>query len=654
MKVSEKKWIRFRIYFVAVFFLIGLGTILARGYQLQVLERDKLATIARAGYKGVIKLPPKRGIIYDREGHELAVSVEVGSIYARPNLVKEKSLAASQLSRILNIKKSKLKKKLNNKASFIWIKRKVSPEKVRQVKALGLVGVGSTKESRRYYPIREIGAHLIGFAGDDNQGLEGLEKKYDHVLRGPQYTLIQMRDALGRPFFVSGPESFSQGHDMHNLVLTIDKDIQYRAQQALKAAVKKARAKSGQCVIVDPNTGEVLAMAVVPIFNPNVFRKHKPYQWRNRAITDLYEPGSAIKAMLLGAALEENIVTPRTKFFCEEGEFEVVNHIIHDTKKYRHLTVSDIVVYSSNIGSVKIGLKMGYEKFAEYLHKFGFGNRSGIDLVGERRGFVRPPKKARTIDRATIYFGQGITATSLQLAMAMGAIANGGKLMRPYVVKAIKDQKGEIVKRNSPKVVRRVLSPKIAQKVGHILEGVVSDRGTAKLAAIKGYRVAGKTGTSQKVDPRTRRYSKWKYEAIFAGFVPVDDPKLVMVVVIDEPRGKRYGGLVAGPVFSEVGAWALSHLRVNPQLRLVKAKKAPEATDVEENKAAPKQEKLELAANLLPDFKGWNMRDVLREGRAMGLKVVLEGTGFAVNQIPRAGLPLEEVKTVKVRFSPPQ
>ena len=651
MKVKEKKWIRFRIYLIAFSFMGGMGIILARAYQLQVLERDKLSSIARAGYRGIVKLPPKRGIIYDREGHELAVSVEVGSIYAHPKLVKKRLYAARQLSKILNLKQSSILSLLKSKRSFIWIDRKLSPDKIRQVKALGLEGVGFTTETRRYYPLREIAAHLIGFAGGDNQGLEGLEKKYDRILKGPQHTLFQMRDALGRPFFLSRPTSY--GHEMQNLVLTIDKDIQYKAQQALDEAVKKANASGGHCIIVNPETGEILAMAVAPIYNPNIFWKYKPFQWRNRIVTDLYEPGSTIKAFLLAAALDKGIVSPKTRFDCEQGKFRVANHVIHDTKKYGSLSVSDIISLSSNIGAVKIGQKLGYKRFHEYLKNFGFGNKTGVGLLGERKGFIRPAKEAKQIDKATIFFGQGMSATSIQVVMAMAAIANGGKLMRPFVVKAVTDKSGRVVKETFPKMVRRVFAPEITQKVAQILEGVVSEKGTGPLAAIKGYRVAGKTGTSQKVDPRTKRYSKKDYAAIFVGFVPVDKPKLVILIMINEPKGKRYGGLVAGPVFREVGAWGLNHLRINPQLNLVKMEENPGISEVRRQILKPEPKVGKRDAGLLPDFNGLSMREVLRRGRSLGLKVVMEGTGLAFRQTPGPGSLLQKITTVKVNFRPP-
>ena len=521
---------------------------------------------------------------------------------------------------------------------------------MKQIKALKLAGIGFTKESGRYYPGREIGAHLIGFSGEDNQGLEGLEKKYDRILKGREQTLVQMRDALGRPFFIS--REAPEGDQMHDLILTIDKDIQYKAQEALKIAVDKTKAKSGQAIVVDPETGEVLAMAVVPLFNPNTFRKHRPFQWRNRIITDVYEPGSVIKAFLLAAALDQKIVTLHTKFFCEEGKYSVANHIIHDTKKNDFLSVSDIVVFSSNIGAVKIGQRVGYERFTDYLKKFGFGKKTGIGLLGERTGFIRSARKAKEIDKANIYFGQGMTASSIQLAMAMAAIANGGKLMRPFVIKSVKDQQGVVIKENSPTMIRQVISPEVASKVKHVLERVVEE-GTGTEAAIAGFRAAGKTGTSQKVDPKTRRYSQDHYVALFVGFVPADRPKLVIMVAVDEPKEEQYGGLVAGPVFKELGGWTLNHLRVNPELRLVKTEEDPRIGNIRRQILEPEPAAVISGPGLLPDFRGQSMREVLRGGRSLGLEVVLEGSGLAVRQVPKPGSPLKKVTKIQVHFQPP-
>lgn len=660
MKLKEKKWIRFRIHLVCVFFMGGLIAIFVRVYQLQVLQQEYLRGIAKNGIIGTTNLPPKRGVIYDRDGRELAISVQVGSVFAHPKQIKDKNKTAKALSKILGEKHSQILKKLKRNRSFVWIKRRMPQTLAEQVKALNLRGLGVATETRRYYPGRETAAHVIGFAGTDNQGLEGLEKKFDGLLRGPEEKLAFMRDALGRPFAVTRPTASDRR--IHNLYLTIDKNIQYKAQQSLREAVKKAKAKGGHCVVVDPYTGEILAMAVVPEFNPNVFFHHKPYQWRNRPVTDCFEPGSTIKAFLLAAALEASVVSPLTKFYCEQGKFKVGGRVVHDTHKYGNLSVADVVVYSSNIGAIKLGRKLGYRKFTEYLKNFGFGKKTDIDLMGERGGFIRDAKNAREIDQATLFFGQGMTGTSLQLTMAMAAIANGGKLMRPYVVSKIVDESGITTEKTSPKVVKRAISAKTARKVAAILEGVATEEGTAEKAAIEGYRVSGKTGTSQKVDPETKRYSKKKYVASFVGFVPSDKPRLVIMVMIDEPKGHIYGGLVAGPVFKEVGSWAMNHLRISPNPSLLNHTKIQSAQahvkpengakpQISSESALPLPYRLQVAQ--LPDFTGLGMREVLKRSRALGLKVCLEGSGLAVKQNPDPGSPLKTVQSVTVNFKPP-
>jgi cell division protein FtsI (penicillin-binding protein 3) len=441
---------------------------------------------------------------------------------------------------------------------------------------------------------------------------------------------------------------------MHGLTLTIDKEIQYRAQRSLEAAVAERSAKGGHCLVLDPRTGAILAMAVTPGFNPNAFIHYRPHQWRNRAVTDCFEPGSALKAFLLAAGLEEAVVSPLTLFDCEQGEYRLGGHTINDTHEYELLNVADIVIRSSNIGAIKIGQKLGYPTYVDYLKKFGFGSKTGIDLLGERTGFIRAPEKAKPIDRATVFFGQGMTVTSIQLAAAMGAIANGGKLMRPFVVKAVEDKSGKVVRETGPKVVRRVVSRQTAETVTGILEKVAGQDGTAPQAAIAGYRVAGKTGTAQKVDPETRAYSREKYTAVFVGFVPAERPRMVISVVIDEPRGAVYGGVVAAPVFSEVGEWALHYLRIDPNIRT--AQQGDRTTEHSRGESAqdnPTLLQAKLQAGVIPDFRGMGMREVLRLGRSLGLKVLLRGSGLAVKQQPQAGKPLEGGGAVEVCFRPP-
>jgi cell division protein FtsI (penicillin-binding protein 3) len=649
--------------------------VVARGYQLQVLKREELAAIAKAGYSGVVELPPRRGTIFDREGNELAVSVEVASVYAHPSQVKEKGKAARELGRVLEMSPAAVREALNKDARFVWIERKIPPEKGEAVRALGLEGVGTTLETRRFYPCREIAGQLIGFSGTDNQGLEGLELAYDRVLRGPGFVLMQMRDALGRPFYVSRPTPRAKdggARRMHDLVLTIDKHIQYRAQEALKDALESSGAKGGHCIVVDPRTGEVLAMAVTPPFNPNVFSQYDPADWRNRAVTDCFEPGSTIKAFLLAAALDKGVVSPQTVFDCENGEMKVGSHIIHDTHEYGELTVADIVVLSSNIGAVKIGWKLGYRTFTDYLRGFGFGKKTGIDLVGERDGLIRPAEQVGEVGKANLFFGQGMTATSIQLVMAMAAIANGGKLMRPYVVSEVRASEGGVVGHTTPQVVRRVLPEETARRTARILRGVVSEKGTAPLAAIPGFTAAGKTGTAQKVDPRTGSYSRSKYVALFVGFAPVEDPRLVCLVLLDEPKKSNFGGIVAAPVFKEVSGAALSHLGVKPRLRPARlpledqsyeqaafeaAKAEPVETTEDHGLGGDEDEGFigdtASGAAALPDFTGESMREVLLMGSRLGIRVEVQGSGFAVEQSPGPGVDLSRVEKVKVRFNPP-
>jgi cell division protein FtsI (penicillin-binding protein 3) len=650
MKVREKRWIRFRIYLVTTFFIGSLGIILARAYQLQVLQKEKLTSIALSAYRGVVKLPPKRGTIYDRKGRELALTVEVESIFAHPKHVQDKSRVAGDLAKALGTREQAILELLQSERPFVWLERKAPPDRVAKVKTLGVDGVGFTTEARRYYPGKEIAGHVLGFAGEDSQGLEGLERKFDSLLKGPELNFVQMRDALGRPFSMSRPDPDDQ--QVMDLVLTIDKDIQYTTEQALRRAVEGTGAKSGHSIVVDPETGEILAMAVVPLYNPNVFREHQPFHWRNRAVTDSYEPGSTIKAFLLAAALDSGLVSPETRFFCEHGEYKVGRKTIrdHERKGYGFLTVDEIITYSSNIGAVKIGERIGYKRFTEYLKRFGFGEKTGVELPGERDGFVRPLQEAKEIDKATTYFGQGMTANSLQLAMAMAAIANGGKLMRPHLVKEISKPGGKVVEKTEPHVVRKVLSAEAARQTTKILENAVGETGTGFPAAISGYRVAGKTGTAQKVDPGTRRYSDKNYLALFVGFTPADRPRMLMVVVVDEPEKKKYGGLTAAPVFREVGAWTMNRFQINPDMRLVHKQ---DRQETQAKKGAVRVVVTQEGPGLLPDFKGRTIREVLKTGRSLGVEIVPDGTGLAYSQHPAPGLSLDKITQVKVSFRPP-
>ena len=651
MKLNEKKRTRLKVHLVSILFLLGLCTILGRAFYLQILQGEHLSEIARGGYTVIVKLPPKRGTIYDRQRHELALSLELGSVFAHPRQIQDKEKAAVELARALGVDRKEILAQIEKDRSFVWLQRRIPPNIAAKVSQLQIQGVGTTAEASRFYPCNEVAGHVVGFVGTDFQGLEGIEKTYDHLLRGPERQLVQMRDALKRPFAIDRVLTTEQ--KPHDLILTIDKDIQYKAQQTLKEAVIDSRAVSGNIVCVDPDTGAILAMAVYPEFNPNAFSSHRPEDWRNRTITDWFEPGSTAKTFLLAAALEEGIVTPYTTIDCEEGSYAIGRRVIHDTHEHDILTAAEVVVQSSNIGAAKIGQRLGYETYYRYLQAFGFEKTTGIELAGERSGFLRPPDRARPIDQATAYFGQGLTLTTLQLAMAMASIANGGTLMRPYIVQAVEDPMGTPVFTASPRPVQRAISERTARTMVSILEGVTQEGGTATKAAIPGFHVGGKTGTAQKVDPNGKGYARGKYVASFIGFVPSDNPRLVMAVVLDEPRKSIYGGVVAAPVFRDVAHAALNLLRIPPQIRwaekeieIVHEASTAETMDIEEPVAM-------LPETGIPDFGGLTMREVLIESRSLGLEASLEGTGLAVRQDPPAGTEADQTRRITVFFEPP-
>ncbi len=643
MRVRKKKWLKVRIYAIAACFFLILCVIFLRAYQLQILEGGRLSTLAEESYEGQLILTPQRGTILDRNGKELALSIDMTSIYAYPKTTKDQTATASLLAKALGLNERGVMERLRSSRSFVWIKRKVTPEEIKRVRELDLAGIDYIKESRRYYSCKETAAHVIGFASQDNKGLEGVELQYNSYLEGDEITLKRIHDALGRPLiFERGKEERDVPFD---LVLTIDKEISYNAGKALRKAVRKSHAKSGVCIVLRPQTGEILAMEVVPEFNPNIFWRFRPYEWRNRTVTDCFEPGSTLKAFLLAAALEEGAVSPRTMLNCERGNYNIGSYVIHDSKPYGVLPVSEIIKVSSNIGAIKIGQRLGAGRFHAYLKRFGFGERTGIDFPGERAGTLKSVNDTSLLGQNTLYFGQGISVSPLQLAMAFGAVANGGYLMKPYLVKAIQDQRGRVVRAFRPVVRRNVISSTTAKQVRGILEGVTRQGGTAPKAAIKGYEAAGKTGTAQKVDATTKTYSNKKFVAFFGGFAPSDSPAVVILVALDEPEDIPYGGLVAAPVFSEVGYWTLNHLAVPPSVRPAVSR----AVGVEEKLQVRNPDQ----PGFMPDVLGLGVREVLRKTRKLGIKVVVKGSGLAVEQSPAPGTPLVKGRLLTVNFRPP-
>lgn len=552
---------RARRYVVLLGLLCGFGIVLFRLVNLQVLQASELATKAGRQHQKTVSLEGARGTIVDRHGKILAMNVEVPSVFGVPTALDNPTKTARYLSSILHLQSDDLERKLRQDRSFVWLARKLDPEQGHVLDRLPLDGVGVVMEGRRFYPKGPLLAHVLGFAGMDGDGLEGVEHRYESYLRGEKRLMVLQRDALGRTVFPKGQVEQSPAPG-HSLTLTIDEVIQYIVERELEVAVSRSHAKSGIIIALDPETGALLAMAVSPRFDPNTVSKLTADRWRNKALADAYEPGSTMKVIMAAAAIEERVVKPNTMVFGEHGRMTVANTVMHDHEKLGWVSFAQVIQKSSNIGAAKTGMALGDQRLYRYLRAFGFGQKTDIDLPGEGQGLVKNVKDWGRRSVASISIGQEIGVTPIQLVSAVAAIANNGKLMKPYVVSEVRDGDGRILKQVFPEVRRRVVSPETAQSVTKILEGVVTD-GTGGRAAIPGFRVAGKTGTAQKFDPRTGTYSTSQFVASFVGYVPAERPRLAMLVMIDEPQGETLGGNVAAPVFSRVGEQVLSYLGVS-------------------------------------------------------------------------------------------
>lgn len=549
-----------RHYILLLLLLSGFGMVLFRLVTLQVWQAAELSVKADRQHRKTVSLEGARGTILDRHGKVLAMNVEVPSAFGVPTTLDSPTKTARVLAPVLQVRSDELERKLRQARSFVWLARKLDPEQGRRLERLSLDGVGVVMEGRRFYPKGPFLSHVLGFAGMDGEGLEGVEHRYESYLRGEKRMMVLQRDALGRSVF---PTDLTERNPTpgHNLTLTIDEVIQYITERELEDAVTRTQAKSGTMIVLEPQTGAVLAMAVSPRFDPNVVSNLSPDRWRNKALADAYEPGSTLKAVVAAAAIEEHVVKPNTMVFGEHGRMTIANTVIHDHEKLGWVSFSQVIQKSSNIGAAKTGMALGEQRLHRYLQTFGFGQKTEIDLPGEGAGLVKRPKDWGRRSVASISMGQEVGVTPLQMVSAIAALANEGVLMKPYVVSEIRGPEGHLLKRVSPQVRRRVVSPETAHTVTKILEGVVTD-GTGGKAAIPGFRVAGKTGTAQKIDPRTGSYSVSRFVTSFAGYVPADNPRLAMLVVIDEPQGDAWGGTVAAPVFSRVGEQVLNYLGV--------------------------------------------------------------------------------------------
>ena len=644
MKQKPVNWFKLRIFFISCVLFFCFLLVVARMFQLQVLKKEQLYRLASQQHHVQIPLVPKRGTVFDRKGNELAVSIEVDSVYADPRKVVDADKTASHLAPILQVDPGELKQKLKRRGSFEWIQRKISSSEVEQIKALRLPGIFFLKENKRFYPNDQLAATVIGFVGLDSRGLEGIEFQYDASLNGKGRVWSVDRDALGREIAI-GDASLDKEDQHQNVFLTVDKQIQHVVETELGRAVQKWGAKGGMAIAMDPSSGRVLAMTTFPSFNPNQFLQYRTKIWRNRAISDAFEPGSVFKTFLAAAVLEEKIVRSNDSFYCENGSYTVYDRTIHDTHKHGWLTFQQIIKVSSNIGASKVAEKIGKDRFYKYICAFGFGEKTGVGLPGESKGIVHHPRYWSPVALDTISFGQGISVTGIQLVAALSAIANGGSLMKPYIVEKITNEKGETVESFQPQLVRKVISEDVARNVTLLLKASTEKGGTGEAAVPAGYEVAGKTGTAQKANTQLGGYED-RYNSGFMGFAPADDPKVVLLVVIDEPQGTNYGGVVAAPVFKTIMEKILPYFNVHPKGTLivrdeqqpVAAKKTARADsmieDVKVAKAASKE--------VMPDLTGLSMRSALTRIERKGLIVKVSGKGKVVEQSPRPGTVIEK------------
>lgn len=565
MERQPRQQVRSRILGITGFFVLVAAAIIGRLFSLQVAGHQRLSARATEQLTEEIQFLPKRGIIADRAGRRLAVDVEVESVYAVPSQVADKRAVARHLAAATGKDPGRYLKELDKKRSFVWLERRVTPALVSGITARGWKGVGFLKENRRFYPQREFGAQVLGIAGMDNQGLSGLELAYDRELWREAVVVMAEQDAFGKDIMASGPplEALREGDELR---LTLDEVIQFIAQEELGRGVESAGAAGGSIVVLDPRSGEVLAMANAPFFNPNEPAACTQAAMRNRSIGDALEPGSILKTFLLSAALEERVVTRETTFDCENGVMPFQGGALHDVHPYSVLAVNDIIGKSSNIGSTKIALRLGAETYHRYLKSFGFGDKTGIDLPGEAVGMLRPVARWSGRSIASVAIGQEVSVTPLQMATAFAAAVNGGVLWRPHLARELVSPEGAVLKRFEPQKVRQVISAETSRQVVETLVHVVEE-GTGKPAAVEGYAVGGKTGTAQKYDPSLKTYSSQKYLASFVGMAPARDPRVVVLVMIDEPQGAIYGGSVAGPVFQKVVQRTLRYLNVPSETR---------------------------------------------------------------------------------------
>lgn len=656
-------WLRIRIIITTLIFVGLFGFVIRKAHRLQIVEGSRLREMAEQQYLKAVELPSRRGTIYDRNGSPLALSVEVDSIYANPRMIGDSAVEVGRaLSKVLGLDPYVLQKQLAVDRYFAWVKRRVSSQEAKQVRSMKIRGIFLTKESRRFYPNRGLGSTVVGFAGTDSRGLEGIELSFDKWLKGSPMRVSGLRDAMGRHVFNEGAEQNAPSN--HDLRLTIDKSIQFETEQALAEAYKEVRPQTGwvAAVVMNPQNGDILAMGSAPSFDPNQYKQAKPWQWRNHALADAFEPGSTLKVFSVATALEVGAIRPQDVFYCERGRWRVGRYTIHDTHPHDRLDVAGILQKSSNIGVSKIALRLGKDRLYQGLKQFGYGQKLGLELPGARAGLLYSPKRWSDVALSNISFGQGMTTTVLHIAQSFSAIANGGVMMRPRLVLSIRNNQGKTI-REFPLSSTAVLSKNTADRLLTMLTGVTEPGGTGTAAALEHFTVAGKTGTAQKVDPVTRSYSTDRWVSSFVGVVPATSPRLVIAVVMNEPGGdKHYGGEVAGPIFKRIAEQALAYLGVKPDKlpkkeEKFRSKSEPLVAEGYIDEAHSDSAAMETVVNdsnemIVPDFTGMSLVEVVEVARKQQMKLELDGSGVAVSQSPGPG-PASRKMVCRVSFRPP-
>ena len=649
----------------AIFIGVWIAGIEARLVVLQVVEHRDLVARATRQQMRTMDAAAKRGDILDRKGQVLATSVSADSIYAVPSAIEDPKAVVAALCTALGDCTSKdreaLVERLGKTRAFAYVKRKVSQEQAKRVAALGLEGIGSIKEDRRFYPNRELAAHLLGYVGLDNRGLNGLEFTYDKEIRGKAGTVLVQTDARRRAFsrVEHAPTAGS------TVELTIDEYLQHLAERELHEGVLENRAAGGSAIIMNPRTGEILAMANEPTFNPNAYGDFDDAARRNRAVQDQYEPGSTFKVVTVSAALEENVMTPDTLIDTNPGRIQIGKAVIteNENHNYQVIPLREVIVRSSNVGAIKIGFKLGTERLSRFVGLYGFGHPVSRDFPGESSGKVWSPDKWTDLARAEVSMGYQVAVTPLQIVAAVSSVANGGEYVEPRVIHAVyKDGRRYVIQ---PKVVRRVISADTAAAMTGIMEGVVAEEhGTAQKAQIPGFTIAGKTGTAAKLVDR--RYSHSEYNASFVGFLPSRDPAVAIVVVIDSPHGpnRYFGGTVAAPIFKRIAESTLRYLGVGqtidpiPPVLIARhddsangAGTLPSATIGDAAGSPTVSLVSDGPPGTMPDLRGMSARDALRKMMRLGLAARVDGTGFVIAQEPPAGAPLDAVSVVHVTLA---